>query len=93
VGEIIVVSLGKLPGQLALKWYLPQASAINARSWIGFASGGLLWPVAFIWAFTTPFGAKFPVKDERNPSSAAESYVAATLLTALRKPSDKETRP
>ena len=62
-------------------------------SWIGIATGGLLWPVAFIWAFTTPFGAKFPVKDERNPSSAAESDVAATRLTALRKPSDKETRP
>jgi len=93
VGVIIVVSLGKLPGQLAQKWNHPQASAINAMSWIGIATGGLLWPVAFIWAFTTPFGAKFPVKDERNPSSAAESDVAATRLTALRKPSDKETRP
>jgi hypothetical protein len=30
VGVIIVVSLGKLPGQLAYKWEHPQAGAINA---------------------------------------------------------------
>ena len=35
VGVIIVVSLGKLPGQLAQKWNHPQASAINAMSAIG----------------------------------------------------------
>ncbi len=93
VGVIIVVSLGKLPGQLAQKWNHPQAAAINAMSWIGIATGGLLWPIAFIWAFTTSFGAKSPVKDERQPSNAAEPDVAATRLTALRKPSDKEMRP
>jgi hypothetical protein len=93
VGVIIVVSLGKLPGQLAKKWNHPQASAINAMSWIGIATGGLLWPVAFIWAFTTPFGSKSSAKDERQPISASESDVAATRLAALRKPLDKETRP
>ena len=30
VGVVIVVSLGKLPGQLAHKWKHPQAGAINA---------------------------------------------------------------
>jgi hypothetical protein len=51
----IIVSLGKLPGQLARKWRHPQAAAINAAGWIGIATGGLLWPIAFIWAFmTTP---------------------------------------
>jgi hypothetical protein len=38
-GVIIVVSLGKLPGQFACKWGHPQASAINALSWIGIATG------------------------------------------------------
>ena len=51
---IIVVKLGQLPGQLAQKWRHPQASAINAASWIGVATGGLLWPLAFIWAFIVP---------------------------------------
>lgn len=93
VGVIIVVSLGKLPGQLAQKWNHPQASAINAMSWVGIATGGLLWPVAFIWAFTTPLGSESRVNDERQPSGAPEIDAATTRLTALRKPSDKEARP
>jgi len=40
VGVIIVVNLGKLPGQLAHKWNHPQTGAINAMSWIGIATGG-----------------------------------------------------
>ena len=51
---IIIVSLGKLPGQLARKWGHPQAPAINALSWIGIATGGVLWPIAFVWAFVKP---------------------------------------
>jgi uncharacterized protein DUF3302 len=51
---IIVVSLGQLPGQLARRRGHPQAAAINVTSWIGLATGGLLWPVAFIWAFISP---------------------------------------
>lgn len=94
VGIIVVVSLGKLPGQLAHKWEHPQAGAINAMSWIGIATGGLLWPIAFIWAFTTPSGAKSPtINDDRQPRSAAEPDAAAINGDALRQASgDKEIR-
>jgi hypothetical protein len=70
VAVIIIVSLGKLPGQLARKWGHPQAAAINAASWIGVATGGLLWPLAFIWAFIIPSerGAAAP-----EPSADAET--------------------
>jgi Protein of unknown function (DUF3302) len=51
---VAVVSLGKLPGQLARKWGHPQAAAINVAGWIGLAAGGVLWPLALIWAFTNP---------------------------------------
>ena len=94
VGVIIVVSLGKLPGQLATKWGHPQASAINAMGWIGIATGGLLWPIAFIWAFTNPFGAKAAtVKDDQQPRSAVEPDAAAMRGAVVRKaPGDKEPR-
>ena len=92
VGVVIIVSLGKLPGQLARKWSHPQAAAINAMSWIGIATGGLLWPIAFIWAFTMPFGTKSAKYDGH--ASAIEPDVAASPAAALRKPtSDKDTRP
>lgn len=91
VGVVIIVSLGKLPGQLARKWNHPQAAAINAMSWIGIATGGLLWPIAFIWAFTTQFGTKSAKNDEQS-ARAIEPDLAASPAAALRKPSDKETR-
>jgi hypothetical protein len=94
VGVVIVVSLGKLPGQLAHKWKHPQAGAINAMSWIGIATGGLLWPIAFVWAFTTPSGTKSPtINDDRQRGSAGERDVAAISGNALRQVSgNKETR-
>jgi hypothetical protein len=54
VAVIIIVSLGQLPGKLARQWGHPQASAINVMSWVGVATGGLLWPLALIWAFANP---------------------------------------
>ena len=92
VGVIIVVNLGKLPGQLAHKWNHPQASAINAMSWVGIATGGLLWPVAFIWAFTTPFGVK-SAKNNPQPHGAVGPGTDDSA-TALRQLSaEKEMRP
>lgn len=92
VGVIIVVSLGKLPGELARKWGHPQAGAINAMSWIGIATGGLLWPIAFIWAFMNPFGAKSAaIADNRQSPSGIEADAALMRGAALRKASgDKE---
>jgi Protein of unknown function (DUF3302) len=91
VGVVSVVNLGKLPGQLAHKWNHPQASAINAMSWVGIATGGLLWPVAFIWAFTTPSGVK-SARNELQPRSVEPD--TGDSVTASRPPSgDKEMRP
>jgi hypothetical protein len=94
VGVVIVVNLGKLPGQLAHKWQHPQAGAINAMSWIGIATGGLLWPIAFIWAFTTPFGTKpAPFSDDRQPRSGVEPDATAMHGNAPRPAAgDKEIR-
>jgi hypothetical protein len=64
VGVIVLVSLGKLPGQLARKWNHPQAPAINALGWIGIATGGILWPIAFVWAFIKPLS--LAANDERD---------------------------
>jgi hypothetical protein len=94
VAVVIVVSLGKLPGQLAQKWGHPQAAAITAMSWIGIATGGLLWPIAFIWAFTNPFGTKSgTIKDDQQSRGAVEPDASVTREAGVRKASgDKEPR-
>ena len=51
VAVCVIVTLGMLPGIIAAKRGHPQAQAISAASWISFATLGLLWPIAFVWAF------------------------------------------
>jgi hypothetical protein len=91
VGVVIVVNLGKLPGQLAHKWNHPQAGAINAMSWIGIATGGLLWPVAFIWAFTTPSGMKSANNDPQ--PHGVEPAMGDSGTTSRHLSGEKEVRP
>ena len=80
------LSLGQLPGRLARKWGHPQASAINVAGWIGMATGGLLWPLALIWAFINPSGSQ--------AARTAEAETAASQPAPLRKPSvHDEIRP
>ncbi len=47
----IIVELGALPGQIAVKRGHPYATAVNAAAWISLITLGALWPIAFIWAF------------------------------------------
>jgi hypothetical protein len=63
-GVIVVVTLGQLPGQIARQRNHPQAAAINVAGWLGLLTLGLLWPLALIWAFLTPFGAAAPAAAE-----------------------------
>ena len=57
---VIVVSLGSLPGKIAYKRGHPQAAAITVAGWLGVATGGLVWPIALIWAFLKPTAAREP---------------------------------
>ena len=92
VGVIVVVNLGKLPGQLARKWNHPQASAINAMSWVGIATGGLLWPVAFIWAFTTPFEVG-SAKSDVQPHGVVGPGTDESATASRQLSAEKEMRP
>ena len=53
-GLVAVVTIGQLPGQIAKKRGHPQAAAITASGWLGVATGGLVWPIALIWALSKP---------------------------------------
>ena len=50
----IAYFLGSLPGKIAVKRGHPQADAIRACGWLGLVTLGILWPVAFIWAYMKP---------------------------------------
>ncbi|MEK9278540.1 MULTISPECIES: DUF3302 domain-containing protein [unclassified Bradyrhizobium] len=94
VAVIIFVSLGQLPGRLARKWGHPQASAVNVAGWIGIATGGLLWPLALIWAFITPSGsAASRAQNDQNAPDVAEPEAATKQQSQLRSlPAHEEMR-
>lgn len=50
----IVVLLGALPGNIARSRGHKYADAVTAAGWMGIATLGLLWPLAFVWAFMSP---------------------------------------
>ncbi|WP_063706080.1 DUF3302 domain-containing protein [Bradyrhizobium centrolobii] len=95
VAVIAIVSLGQLPGRLARKWGHPQASAVNVAGWIGIATGGLLWPLALIWAFISRPGSDASrIENDQRGRGVTESEAAANQPAPLRKPSrHEEMRP
>ncbi len=52
----VLVKLGELPGRIATARNHPQKDAISICGWFGIFTLGLLWPLAFIWAYTKPAG-------------------------------------
>ncbi|MFC5066931.1 DUF3302 domain-containing protein [Flaviflagellibacter deserti] len=49
----VIYWLGRLPGETAHKRGHPQASAITVCGWLGLLFPPL-WPIALVWAWTTP---------------------------------------
>ena len=53
-GVAAFVTLAMLPGRIARSRKHPQADAIAVCGWCGVLTMGLLLPIAYIWAYTTP---------------------------------------
>ena len=53
----LIFWLGPMPGKIARKRGHPQADLLTAAGWMGlFFTGGVLWLIAFIWAYGNPTG-------------------------------------
>lgn len=42
---------GWLPGHVAARRNHPWAEAVKVAGWVSLLFGGVLWPLAFIWAY------------------------------------------
>lgn len=54
IGIGLFLMLHILPEKFAAKRNHPQLAAIKTVCFLSLVFGGLLWPVAWIWAFTKP---------------------------------------
>ena len=72
-----------LPEVFAEKRHHPQAQAIQVLCLLSLVFGGLLWPIAWLWAFTRPVGYKLAYgtdKDAGYHEAMGEQAKAGKLL-------------
>ena len=70
-GVGVLVALGMAPGKIARERSHPQAEAINVCGWWGILTLGILLPIAWIWAYTTPSGILTPASPDADVAPAA----------------------
>lgn len=72
-----------LPERFAEQRHHPQAAAIQVLCLLSLVFGGLLWPIAWLWAFTRPVAYKMAYgtdKHEEWHEEMGEKAVAGELL-------------
>ncbi len=61
-----------LPEKIAHRRHHPQAQAIHTLCLLSLVFGGLLWPIAWLWAYTRPVGYKLAYGTERSDAYFTE---------------------
>ena len=82
VGVVIFWLVHILPEKFAHKRHHPQRDAIQVLCLLSLVFGGLLWPLAWLWAFTKPIGYRMAYGTDKHPDyydEAAEKHEAGTL--------------
>jgi hypothetical protein len=54
IGVIVFLAIHIIPEKIAEKKQHPQAGAIQCLCLLSLVFGGVLWPLAWLWAFTKP---------------------------------------
>jgi len=67
IGALVVFWLVHvLPEKVAEKRHHPQLAAITTLCLLSLVFGGLLWPIAWLWAYTRPIGYKLAYGTEKH---------------------------
>lgn len=67
-----------LPEKVAEKRHHPQQSAITTLCLLSLVFGGLLWPIAWLWAYTRPVGYKLAYGTDKHEDYFDEMSSRAT---------------
>jgi CBS domain containing-hemolysin-like protein len=73
VGIAVFWMLHVLPEKIAEKRHHPQTQAIQTLCLLSLVFGGLLWPIAWLWAFTKPVLYKMAYGTDKVDPHAAEA--------------------
>ena len=72
-----------MPEKIAEKRHHPQKEAIHTLCLLSLVFGGLLWPIAWLWAYTKPIGYRLAYGTEKHDNyylEMGEKAKAGTLL-------------
>ena len=75
-----------MPEKIAYKRHHPQAQAIHTLCLLSLVFGGLLWPLAWLWAYTKPTAYRLAYGTDK----AASYHLAMAELAAEGKLSESE---
>jgi hypothetical protein len=96
VGIVVFLLIHILPEKIAEKKQHPQAKAIQCLCLLSLAFGGLLWPLAWLWAYTKPvfhqmaYGTDKEVSEEGAHSAGPPADAAAELKRLRRRVAEIE---
>jgi hypothetical protein len=80
-----------LPEKIAEKRHHPQAKAIQTLCLLSLVFGGLLWPIAWLWAYTKPVLYKMAYGTDQVDPHAEEGHENAAPAKAPAEADGKET--
>ena len=79
-----------LPEKIAHKRHHPQRDAIHTLCLLSLAFGGLLWPIAWLWAYTKPVGYRLAYGTDKHDDYFHEAGERAKA-GELRRPRDRQS--
>jgi CBS domain containing-hemolysin-like protein len=76
-----------LPEKIAEKRHHPQQTAIKTLCLLSLVFGGLLWPIAWLWAYTKPIGYKLAYGTDKHEDYFKEAVelAAQAKLTPVER--------
>ena len=95
VGIVLFWLVHILPEKIAHKRHHPQKDAIQTLCLLSLVFGGLLWPIAWLWAYTKPVGYRMAYGTDKHDEyfvhmgdKAQAGELSATELQHLREELD-----
>ena len=74
-----------MPEKIAEKRHHPQKDAIHTLCLLSLAFGGLLWPLAWLWAYTKPIGYRIAYGTDKHDDYFVEAGEKAKAGALLRE--------
>lgn len=78
-----------LPEKIAHKRQHPQFEAIRTLCLLSLVFGGLLWPLAWIWAFTRPTLHKIAYGTDKHPDALTHELLPSSLHERVARLEDR----